>query len=292
MSPASIATTIHDFMNAGPGTISGLICILLVGIPLTLLHELGHALVARARLDSDVDVTVGSIGRVGTIRVGRLTTTLNAFALPSRIGGAAKFDASRATPQDMLWISLAGPAASLAGGLAADVAYRHAAPSGVVHALLWAAVFDSVFGVANLIPLRLRERRDGPTFSTDGMIALSALAMMSSGRSRPSRQPDHEQPSTVGVAAVPARPRPSTVGVRVWRHENHLHLGVGSKHAFATQSAAVASISPAAARGMASVLLELADEVEHAGLTRQSSAQRRQRPDSVHESTAPPGYGD
>jgi hypothetical protein len=183
MSLNGVARTINDFMNAGPGTIWGLICILLVGIPLTLLHELGHAIVARARLGSEVRVTVGNAGRIGTLRLGRLTTTINALAVPGRLGGVASFDTRRATARDILWISLAGPAASLAGGVVADIAYRHAPAGGVVHALLWAAVLDSVFGVANLIPLRMRERRGGPAFSTDGMLALSALAMMATGRS-------------------------------------------------------------------------------------------------------------
>lgn len=35
MSLAGVATTISNFMNAGPGFLWGLVCILLVGIPLT-----------------------------------------------------------------------------------------------------------------------------------------------------------------------------------------------------------------------------------------------------------------
>jgi hypothetical protein len=256
-----IATTIHDFMNAGPGTIWGLVCITLVGIPVTLLHELGHAVVASARLGSDVRITVGNVGRVGTVRVGRLTATLNAFQLPTRLGGRARFDARRATAPDMLWISLAGPAASLAGGLLADIAYRRAPASGVLHALLWAAVFDSVFAVANLIPLRLRERRGGPAFKTDGMVALSALAMISRGRSRSSVAPQSPVRTTAD-SPVHGRSEPTQVGVRVWRHDDHLHVGVGTRQAFDARTAAVTTISPAKAREMARAILELAAEAE------------------------------
>lgn len=263
MSPGDIATTIHGFMNAGPSTFWGLVCITVVGIPVTLLHELGHAVVARARLGTEVSVTVGNVGRIGTVRVGRLTATLNAFHLPTRIGGMARFDARRATAHDMLWISLAGPAASLGGGFLADLAYQRAAAGGVAHALLWAAVFDSAVGVANLIPLRLRERREGPAFNTDGMVAFSALAMIFSGRSRSSLPPARQAPASV-APPVHGRPEPAEVGVRVWRHEDHLHVGVGTRDAFDSRTAAVTTISPAKARDMARAILDLAAEAEGA----------------------------
>jgi hypothetical protein len=50
-----------------------------------------------------------------------------------------------------------------------------ASSAGVLHDALWAATLGGVFGVLNLVPLSLRERRDGPTVRTDGRLALDAL---------------------------------------------------------------------------------------------------------------------
>lgn len=116
-----------------------------------------------------------------------VTTTLNAVQVPTRIGGTAAFDKRRATAKEMLWISLAGPAASLAGGVVADIAYRRAPTSGIAHALLWAA-----------------------------------------------------------------------------GHDDHLHIGVGTKHALETETAAVTTMSPATARGLGRAILQLADDAERA----------------------------
>jgi hypothetical protein len=202
----------------------------------------------------------------------------------------ARFDARRATAQDMLWISLAGPAASLAGGLLADIAYQRAPESGVLHPLLWAAVFDSVFAVANLIPLRLRERRGGPAFNTDGMVALSALALILRGRSRPPVAPE----SPVRTTADPPvhfRSEPTDVGVRVWRHHDHLHVGVGSRQAFDARTAAVTTISPANARDMARAILELAAEEKHARAAHPiATPAPPHTTDAADSSVAPPRY--
>lgn len=291
MSLAGIATTVNNFMHAGPDFPWGLVCVLLVGIPVTLLHELGHA-AAGARLGYEVRVTVGNAGRIGTVRFGRLTTTLNVFQMPTRVAGEARFDTRRATAQDMLWISLAGPAASLAGGVVVDIAYRHAAGTGITHALLWAAVFDSVFAVANLIPLRLRERRGGPTFNTDGMWALSALVMMFAGRSRETAASESRRPAATPTTPTHARPDRAEIGVRVWRHDDHLHIGVGPKQEFeAPVTAAVTSLSPASARGLAQAILDLADEAEDAASARAAETGAEPRPaDPDRGSVAPPGY--
>jgi hypothetical protein len=191
MGLTGIATTIQDFMKAGPGPLWTLVCLVLVFIPVALLHELGHAAMARARLGSEVHVRIGGVGRIGTFRLGRLIVTLNAFEVPWRLAGLAMFDARQATARDILWIALAGPAASLVGLVILVIGYRHAPASGAIHALLWAAVAESVFAVAPLIPLRLRERRGGPAINTDGMIALSALTNMFARGSRQPRSPDN-----------------------------------------------------------------------------------------------------
>lgn len=292
MALADVATTIDNFMNAGPGLLWAFVCCAVVGIPLTLLHELGHAVVARARLGSEVRVTVGNAGQVGTVRLGGLITTLNLFQRPDRIGGAASFDAGRATARDMLWISLAGPAASLLGGLCLDVAYRHAPSGGVAHSLLWAAVLFSVFAVANLIPLRLSERGGRRPFNTDGMAALVALRTMSSGRSRdaaPAASPRSAPSRSAGLKTPAGR---AQVGVRVWRHDDHLHVGVGTTHAFEDHSAVTATLTPDGARGLARALNRLADEADGTAGQRTRTSITPPRPDPSAGSVPPPGCAD
>jgi len=75
-------------------------------------------------------------------------------------------DASPGLPillaRDVLLIAVSGPAASLLGTVLSAWALSAAAPSGVLHGLLWAATAAGVVGVLNLVPLSLRDRRDDP----------------------------------------------------------------------------------------------------------------------------------
>ncbi len=100
---------------------------------------------------------------------------INALEQPNHASGAAEFDASHATARDVLLIAVAGPAASLVGTVLTAWALSAAPESGVFHDLLWAATLGGVFGVLNIVPLTLQERRGGPSFRTDGGLALDAL---------------------------------------------------------------------------------------------------------------------
>jgi hypothetical protein len=171
----------YVFMNSASSWYV-LVYIFVAAIPVTLLHELGHALAARALLDTPVQVAVGSIGRFAQLRLGEISMSLNAMASPARVAGSATFDASRATARDILLIALAGPAASAAGLLVAVPALAAVPEHGIAHGLAWAAVLASAFGVLNLIPMTLQERRGGPNVQTDGRLALDAARVLRSLR--------------------------------------------------------------------------------------------------------------
>lgn len=168
---------IAEFMNSGPPFAAALVWITIAAIPVTFLHELGHALAARRLLGGRVHVKVGTAGKLANLRLGQIEASVNAFARPDRVGGYAAFDASRATARDIAWIALAGPFASLAGTLAAALLLSAAPGTGAVHDFLWAAVACGVFAVLNIVPFEFQERRDGPKRRTDGLVALAALRL-------------------------------------------------------------------------------------------------------------------
>jgi hypothetical protein len=171
----AIARVVVDFMNSSPGFVLMMVYLAAVGIPLILLHELGHAVAARARLGTQVDVMVGTVGKAAELHVRDINIHINAFAVPAGRGGSATFDASRVTARDMIWIALAGPAASAAGGVICALAYA-SVRRGFAHDVLWAATAFSVLAVAtNLLPFRYRDRAGSPPIATDGHVALEAL---------------------------------------------------------------------------------------------------------------------
>jgi hypothetical protein len=144
-----------NFMNARPAWPALVLAMILMTGPATLFHELGHAVVARRRLQTSVDVEVGAPGRLG------------------RAAGSATFDARNMTAKDALAIALAGPAASLLWFVVCARAWDlH--PDGLLGALLWVATFEGLFGsLVNLLPMTLLER-DGNAIRTDGRQALDA----------------------------------------------------------------------------------------------------------------------
>jgi Zn-dependent protease len=172
------AYALHSFMGASPGFPLFLLYIAIAAIPATLLHELGHAIAARRLLDSEVSVEVGTVGKLARLRLGQIETTLNAVSLPGQLGGAATFDASRATARHVFWIAIAGPLASVAVTIVAGALYAAAPPSGVVHDFLWGAVLGGVAGVLNIVPLKLQEKRNGPVLRSDGWLAVDALRIV------------------------------------------------------------------------------------------------------------------
>ena len=170
-----VIAAIVIFMEAMPPSPWWFVYGALTAIPLTLLHEIGHALAARRLLDTPVRVVVGSFGELAKVQLGRISISLSALSSPASVAGSAEFDASRARARDVVLIAIAGPAASAAGLVVCLLAYAATPPDGVVHDLLWAATGNSVFAVLfNLMPFGFQERRGGPTLHTDGRVALDA----------------------------------------------------------------------------------------------------------------------
>ena len=132
-----------DFMNGSPSLLAFWVYLLIAGLPIILLHELGHALVAVRRLDADVEVTVGNAAKLAQLRLGQVNASIFALRSPLGPAGSASFDASRATAQDVVWIALAGPVVSAIGLVLAMFCFSAAPADGFVHDMLWAAVLTS-----------------------------------------------------------------------------------------------------------------------------------------------------
>jgi hypothetical protein len=172
----ALAQIIYDFMQSGPMSVLMLVYLVPAGIPVTLVHELGHALMGRRRLGGQVAVTVGTTGRIAELRLAQIEISLSALADPTRAGGRAVFDAQRATARDVVAIALAGPLASFAGTVVSGWLLSRA-PAGIVHDFLWAVTFAGVCTcLVNLIPMQ--ERRGQGLVRTGGMLAVEALRVM------------------------------------------------------------------------------------------------------------------
>jgi hypothetical protein len=171
-----LAEAVQRFLNASPGMPATLLYVSIAAIPVILVHELGHALMAARRLGAPVHVSVGATGRLLRVHFRRLTMAVNALPHPHGLGGYATFDASRASAFDLLLVALAGPAASLCSFALAALALATSPAAGVVHDVLWAATLDSLaWLLLNIVPLEVQERREGPKLRTDGLLALQAM---------------------------------------------------------------------------------------------------------------------
>jgi hypothetical protein len=169
----TLVAAVVRFMDAMPAVPIAVLATMVVAVPVTLVHELGHALMARRRLDTEVDVQVGTSGRIATVRLGRIAAEIHAWGMPGRVAGQAAFDGSAATALDAALIALAGPAASLIGFVVCACAWS-ATSGGIVRDLLWAATLEGAgASLVNLIPMALHEH-GGRVVRTDGRVVLDA----------------------------------------------------------------------------------------------------------------------
>jgi hypothetical protein len=143
-------------------------------VPLAMLHELGHALVAWRRLAVPIQASVGGTGTFLSIRVGRLTLTVNALTHPDETPDPASVAAARASARDLVLVALGGPVSSLLGSVIAVCALALAPKSGGVHDVLWALTVMGLLGALSIVPLVFQERPGGPRLRTDGRLALEA----------------------------------------------------------------------------------------------------------------------
>jgi hypothetical protein len=208
----AIASALMDFMNSAPPVLLWLVLIPVVGAPLTLLHELGHALAALRLLGDRVDVVIGTHGRVARVRLGRIALAVNAWAPLAGVAGTASFDDSAARARDVLWIALAGPAVSLAGTVLTAVALGATDRGGLAHHVLWTATaLGASAGVLNLIPMSA----DGPMsdgLRSDGRLALDALRAM---RMAPPRRERRRGGGPIAPGSRRARLQPVYVGFMI-----------------------------------------------------------------------------
>lgn len=168
-----IADALAAFMDSGPGFPKVLLHAAITTIPVTLIHELGHAIAARRLLDTPVSVAIGSIGEIARVRLGEISMSINAIGSPG-VAGSAEFDAADAGARDILYIALAGPAASAAGLIVSVWALSMTSSGGFLHGVIWTTVLGGAFCVLNLIPFRYQDSRNAPIHQSDGRLALDA----------------------------------------------------------------------------------------------------------------------
>jgi hypothetical protein len=151
-----------------------LFTVLLAAAPLAVVHELGHAAVAVARLPGRVIVRVGRDEPTSGFALGRVDFQLRPLMRPWR------FDASCAreipgTQLDDALIALGGPAASFAVCIAAVYGSRMATPASTLSYVMGAIALEAIVEtIVCLTPMMLADSR-GCVLATDGAHILAAL---------------------------------------------------------------------------------------------------------------------
>ena len=166
--------TFSDFMNGLPSPPVFFLIVFAVTPVLAVAHELGHGLVAIARLPGRATLRIGREPPLTTFSVGRLDFRLHPFVRPWRFDAVCTYDAWH-TRTDAILISLGGPVASFLVGLVALRASHVFAHSGVRTVLAVAAYCSLFSSILCMVPLSLTSGKGGPAMHTDGKLILSAV---------------------------------------------------------------------------------------------------------------------
>jgi hypothetical protein len=177
---------IQRFIDSGPQAPALFGYLLVAAVPVALLHQLGHAVVAARRGEAPVRASLRSTRHLLRSRLRRVRLTASLLAPSTPTGGPASFDAARASARDLTMIALGGPIASLAGFAAAASGLAWSSGHGSPHDLLWAATVVGFIAALSMLPLEVKERHSGAHLRTDGRVALEAMRAKRSLSSRAS----------------------------------------------------------------------------------------------------------
>jgi hypothetical protein len=172
---SGVGPAIQRFVGSGPHAPALFGYLLVAAVPVALLHQLGHAMVAARRAGGPVGVSLGSTRHLLRSQLRRVRLTASLLAPSAPAGGPGSFDAARASASDLALIALGGPIASLAGFAAAACGLASSAGHGSLHDLLWAVTVVGFVAVLSVLPLELKERTSGAHLRTDGRVALEAM---------------------------------------------------------------------------------------------------------------------
>jgi hypothetical protein len=170
----ALAEGLEWFVRASPPAPGLFLYLAAAAIPVMLVHELGHTLVAVRRIGAPVSASGGSTRQLVRIRLRRLSFMVNELGRRADHERSASLSAARTSARDVALIALAGPLTSLVCLLAAEAGLWASHESGFLHNVFWAIAVVSVLGVFSILPLELQERPGGRRVRTDGRVALYA----------------------------------------------------------------------------------------------------------------------
>ncbi len=175
-----ILVWLDEFMRSVPLWEIALLVVVVSPIA-TVLHGLGHGLVAAYLSEDEVGIEVGDpkLTRLGP-RLGRLTFAIRPFrALIG--GGSAHFNPERCSTVSLLLISLAGPAVTVGCAIAAFALAQAEDPGTFLFALFSsAALLNGLGAILCLVPMTLDG--EGPN---DGRQLLEIIKLLRRGRLTP-----------------------------------------------------------------------------------------------------------
>jgi hypothetical protein len=171
---SAVSEAVRHFIDLRPATPALFGYLVATAVPIALLHEVGHTLLAAARTGTRGRISIGATRHLVRAQLRRLTLTASLLTPPDSSGESASFDEARASARELILIALGGPIASLAGFGMAACGLALSARHGVLHDSLWAATVAGFIATLSAVPLESGERRSRPPIRTDGRVVLDA----------------------------------------------------------------------------------------------------------------------